>query len=655
MNTRLIVLLIGLFAAASGATWLLTYDFSGPAEARATTGSGAAYEPQAAPETVPAVALSPELAPVIEEQKPVEMAALTPTPAPAELVASETVVAPVAKTVVEAAPAEQSPTIETIEPTAIPETTEATTQQVTEPQAAVQRVSEPQVTAPQVAAPQVAAPQGTAPQVAAPQVAAPQVAAPQVAAPRPSMIETIKDTVAQIPGVEVISAEPTDVAKAELSPPLEPIAEPATIETATQASELAAPSSEPRPAPAPQVAAAQDLLAPASPRNTTVNLDTADDIAFAQSTLEAFGADGGSSDFNFDMFADILTPEAAKPDQQAGSSVFDVVKPSADGRILIAGTSQSDKPLMLLLDGEPYQRIEINAFGQWTTTVPANRAGGQQSFAIAEMELESNQVIRPYLAETAIFLDTSNMMASIAPQTPIAPSAQPEISANAGTGPAIDAGSDSAIDTDTGSIPAVIALPSAGSASLTPGSAPADGGRLVVTQSQGDATFRILEGKLEGPTRFGDLALERLTYDTFGNIQMQGLAKPNQTINLYLNNEPVADVQADASGAWAFEPAALQTAPGKHLVRADMMGENGDVAARIQVPFERQATVWDTDGKVNFKIRRNDNLWQIASRAFGDGIKYTLIYRNNRSQIANPNLIFPDQVFTISKNTDQPE
>ena len=154
---------------------------------------------------------------------------------------------------------------------------------------------------------------------------------------------------------------------------------------------------------------------------------------------------------------------------------------------------------------------------------------------------------------------------------------------------------------------------------------------------------------MEGETRFGDLALERLTYDTFGNLQLEGLAKPNQTINLYLDNQPISTLQADRRGTWRYEPRTMRTTPGRHMVRADMMGADGQVEARVQVPFMREETVWDTDGKVNFEIRRNDNLWRIASRAFGEGTKYTLIYRNNAKQITNPDLIFPGQVFTISK------
>lgn len=46
-------------------------------------------------------------------------------------------------------------------------------------------------------------------------------------------------------------------------------------------------------------------------------------------------------------------------------------------------------------------------------------------------------------------------------------------------------------------------------------------------------------------------------------------------------------------------------------------------------------------------IRRGDNLWTIARRAYGDGIRYTQIYEANNDQIRDPDLIYPGQVFTL--------
>src|SRR5690606_18067249 len=51
-------------------------------------------------------------------------------------------------------------------------------------------------------------------------------------------------------------------------------------------------------------------------------------------------------------------------------------------------------------------------------------------------------------------------------------------------------------------------------------------------------------------------------------------------------------------------------------------------------------------------IRRGDNLWTIARRVYGEGIRYTQIFEANTDQIRDPDLIYPGQVFDLP-NTDQ--
>lgn len=48
-------------------------------------------------------------------------------------------------------------------------------------------------------------------------------------------------------------------------------------------------------------------------------------------------------------------------------------------------------------------------------------------------------------------------------------------------------------------------------------------------------------------------------------------------------------------------------------------------------------------------IRRGDNLWTIARRVYGQGIRYTTIYEANSGQIRDPDDIYPGQVFELPK------
>ena len=48
-----------------------------------------------------------------------------------------------------------------------------------------------------------------------------------------------------------------------------------------------------------------------------------------------------------------------------------------------------------------------------------------------------------------------------------------------------------------------------------------------------------------------------------------------------------------------------------------------------------------------YSVKKGDCLWNIAKKFYGNGSAYTKIYDANTNKIANPNLIYPGQVFVI--------
>ena len=180
-------------------------------------------------------------------------------------------------------------------------------------------------------------------------------------------------------------------------------------------------------------------------------------------------------------------------------------------------------------------------------------------------------------------------------------------------------------------------------------------------------------------------------------VHVSGTGTPGQVVRLYLNDAHAEDVVADERGDWALT-IQRDLAPGRYTVRADAIGaDDADVAARASVRFDRVQLVAagtvpeaaeasgaeDTPevpvgievarsegtGQVSdavggsgapleipsVEIVRGDNLWRIARRHYGQGIRYTMIYDANRSQISDPNLIFPDQVFTLPVLDEEPD
>ena len=46
-------------------------------------------------------------------------------------------------------------------------------------------------------------------------------------------------------------------------------------------------------------------------------------------------------------------------------------------------------------------------------------------------------------------------------------------------------------------------------------------------------------------------------------------------------------------------------------------------------------------------VSRGDSLWRLSQLSYGAGTRYAVIYKANREQIRNPNLIYPGQVFVL--------
>ena len=147
------------------------------------------------------------------------------------------------------------------------------------------------------------------------------------------------------------------------------------------------------------------------------------------------------------------------------------------------------------------------------------------------------------------------------------------------------------------------------------------------------------------PLAPGALALELVEYDDSGKVSMSGTAPPGATVQVYLDNKPLGQALADASGNWTLTPD-LTVAAGDHTLRLDQLAADGRVAARMETAFSRAEPT--KDGQVNVVVVQPGNsLWRIARRVYGEGVRYTLIYEANRERIRDPDLIYPGQTFGI--------
>jgi nucleoid-associated protein YgaU len=151
-----------------------------------------------------------------------------------------------------------------------------------------------------------------------------------------------------------------------------------------------------------------------------------------------------------------------------------------------------------------------------------------------------------------------------------------------------------------------------------------------------------------------------------GTLYVAGEAPPGLLLNVYADGELVGEAQAGTDGVWLLE-AQKDIPAGAVVLSVEAMSEDSAMpVAEAEAPFMRYpdgivlepiVTAMSEEGVVQASgsappptyviIRRGDNLWRIARRNYGRGIKYHTIFDANRDRIRNPHWIFPGQVFVI--------
>ena len=77
---------------------------------------------------------------------------------------------------------------------------------------------------------------------------------------------------------------------------------------------------------------------------------------------------------------------------------------------------------------------------------------------------------------------------------------------------------------------------------------------------------------------------------------------------------------------------------------------------QVHNQMQSELDAWiEAPKEVNYTVVKGDCLWRIAKKDqfYGNGFAWPMIYKANRDKIKDPNLIFPKQIFSIPKLTDE--
>ena len=140
------------------------------------------------------------------------------------------------------------------------------------------------------------------------------------------------------------------------------------------------------------------------------------------------------------------------------------------------------------------------------------------------------------------------------------------------------------------------------------------------------------------------VALDMVEYDASGRTILNGRAEPGATVEVFVGKNSVGTAKPDEAGDWSLALASGVPVGTYHLrlVSRGADGKQEETALDM-----RRAAPGELGQGDYLAVVPGNSLWHLARRSYGDGLRYLEIYRANQSEIADPNLIYPNQLLAL--------
>ncbi len=394
------------------------------------------------------------------------------------------------------------------------------------------------------------------------------------------------------------------------------------------------------------------------------------------------------------------TTETAKTETEAAASAdnaaptFDIVRVEPNGNTLVAGRAQPGWTVELKNGEATLSKAVADVNGEWVMVLSDPLGAGVSDLSLSAKAKDGDEAVASASSVTVsrsedgsgdlLVVETapgqaSKVLASVAKSSE---SATPEKSASEAPAPAAGQTEVASVTTPEAAAPTVPAEkpattqePATPSAESQQASASAETSEAAPAATPAPAASAVSAAPSVVAVAGQTVAIEAVEIEG-DTLFVAGAAEPAGSIlRLYIDNGEVANSKSGETGRFLFDNK-VNLEDGEHVARVDMLnGANGQVLTRAEVSFSKQTglilnvtaqgslgdkyqhgvSASAESGTVETKkviIRRGDNLWTIAHRVYGAGIRYSTIYDTNSDQIRDPHWIYPGQVFELPHGQD---
>jgi nucleoid-associated protein YgaU len=328
----------------------------------------------------------------------------------------------------------------------------------------------------------------------------------------------------------------------------------------------------------------------------------------AADKAEASDKDNGTS----------LQPPNATP---AAPLTIDLARVKPDGAAVFAGTAAPNAKIRIFEGDILLGETIANANGEWVIVLEKSLAAGQHLISVAMERSDGTTEMADRSLAVEIYQDTETK-----PLVALLPETATEV-------PVLIQSPDDVDKTKSAAT---------ASEATASGTIVADAAEAAPAKPQAKSQIAA--------SQIAALAPSAIVWRDASRILISGTSRGGVRVTVNDAKGQFGEALVLADGAWQVA-GSLDMDIAVNQLRFALFDDANQIIARYDLPVKARDLAKGQDGSPLVVVNKGDMLWRIAYHQLGEGVKYVDIVRRNQQDIADPDLIYPKQIFAVPQSS----
>ena len=323
-----------------------------------------------------------------------------------------------------------------------------------------------------------------------------------------------------------------------------------------------------------------------------------------------------------------LQPPNATP---AAPLTIDLARVKPDGAAVFAGTAAPNAKIRIFEGDILLGETIANANGEWVIVLEKSLAAGQHLISVAMERSDGTTEMADRSLAVEIYQDTETK-----PLVALLPETATEVPVLIQSPDDVDKAKLAATASEATASEAIVVDPAKADAAMPETAAAAPG--------KAQANSQIAASQIAA------LAPSAIVWRDASRILISGTSRGGVRVAVNDAKGQFGEALVLADGAWQVA-GSLDMDIAVNQLRFALFDDANQIIARYDLPVKARDLAKGQDGSPLVVVNKGDMLWRIAYHQLGEGVKYVDIVRRNQQDIADPDLIYPKQIFAVPQSS----